>query len=135
LTARAELRRITQPRQVELSSFPSPAELADRTPANRDRAIHVIRITALIGVVVGHTVMATSVIRDNVLIWDNLLLAGVATLATIRWGLKDDGLICVATMVTALVTARVLAAGVQPSSDLVGHSAIRSMSRSRSTRV
>jgi Acyltransferase family len=54
-------------------AFPSPTELADRTPADRDRAIDVIRITALIGVVVGHTVMAASIIRNNVLIWDNLL--------------------------------------------------------------
>jgi hypothetical protein len=54
--------------------FPSPAELAARTPADRDRAIDVIRITALIGVVLGHTVMAVSIIRGNVLIWDNLLV-------------------------------------------------------------
>ena len=40
-----------------------------------------------------------------------LCVAGVATLAAIRWGLKDDGLICVATMVTALVAARALAEG------------------------
>jgi hypothetical protein len=39
-----------------------------------------------------------------------LCVAGVATLAAIRWGLKDDGLICVATM----VTARVLAETRQP---------------------
>ncbi len=39
-----------------------------------------------------------------------LCVAGVATLAAIKWGLKDDGLICVATMVAALVGARVLAA-------------------------
>ena len=80
----------THPRQVELRTrqrspisdapwvktqiaFPSPAELADRTPADRDRAIDVIRIISLIGVVVGHTVMAISVIRNHVLIWDNLL--------------------------------------------------------------
>lgn len=54
-------------------SFPGPAELAAATPADRDRAVDVMRITALIGVVAGHTVMATSVIRDGVLIWDNLL--------------------------------------------------------------
>ena len=54
-------------------SFPSPTELADRTPADRDRSIDVIRIISLIGVVVGHTVMATSVIRNGVLTWDNLL--------------------------------------------------------------
>lgn len=54
-------------------SFPGPAQLAAATPADRDRAVDVMRITALIGVVAGHTVMATSVIRDGVLIWDNLL--------------------------------------------------------------
>jgi hypothetical protein len=53
--------------------FPGPAELAARTTADRDRAIDVIRIAALIGVVVGHTVTATSTIRDGVLIWENLL--------------------------------------------------------------
>jgi Acyltransferase family len=53
--------------------FPSPADLDASTPADRDRAIDVIRITALIGVVVGHTVMAISIIRNGVLIWDNLL--------------------------------------------------------------
>lgn len=58
--------------------FPSPDELAVRTPADRDRAIDVIRITALVGVVVGHTVMATSVIRNDVLIWDNLLTTSTA---------------------------------------------------------
>ena len=54
-------------------AFPTPAELAERTPAERDRAIDVIRITSLVAVVVGHTVMAISVIRNDVLIWDNLL--------------------------------------------------------------
>ena len=53
--------------------FPSPADLDARTPADRDRAIDVIRIIALLGVVVGHTVMAISVIRNGVFIWENLL--------------------------------------------------------------
>lgn len=53
--------------------FPSPTELAAGTPADRDRAIDVIRISALVGVVIGHTVMAISIIRGGVLIWDNLL--------------------------------------------------------------
>lgn len=39
-----------------------------------------------------------------------LCVAGVATLASIKWGLKDNGLMCVATMVTALLGARALAA-------------------------
>lgn len=55
--------------------FPEPAEVEARTPPDRDRAIDVIRIAALIGVVVGHTVMATSTVRDDVFIWSNLLTA------------------------------------------------------------
>jgi hypothetical protein len=57
--------------------FPSPAEVEANTPATRDRAIDVIRIVSLVGVVVGHTIMATSIIRDDVLIWSNLLTASV----------------------------------------------------------
>src|ERR1700754_1250149 len=59
------------------SLFPSPAEVEANTPATRDRAIDVIRIVSLVGVVVGHTIMATSVIRDDVFIWSNLLTASV----------------------------------------------------------
>ncbi|WP_051288798.1 acyltransferase [Mycobacterium sp. URHD0025] len=55
--------------------FPCPAEVEAQTPADRDRAIDVIRIVSLIGVVFGHTVMATSTIRDDVFIWSNLLTA------------------------------------------------------------
>lgn len=55
--------------------FPRPAEVEASTPPGRDRAIDLIRISALIGVVVGHTVMATSMIRDDVFIWSNLLTA------------------------------------------------------------
>lgn len=57
--------------------FPSAAEIEARTPADRDRAIDVIRIGALLGVVAGHTIMATSIITDGVLIWDNLLTTSV----------------------------------------------------------
>lgn len=53
--------------------IPSAAELAAATPADRDRAVDVIRIVSLVGVVAGHTVMAISIIRDHVLVWDNLL--------------------------------------------------------------
>ncbi|ORB02729.1 acyltransferase [Mycolicibacter minnesotensis] len=67
-----------------LLGFPGPAELAAATPVERDRALDVMRITALVGVVAGHTVMATSVIRDGVLIWDNLLTATPA-LAGLTW--------------------------------------------------
>jgi surface polysaccharide O-acyltransferase-like enzyme len=64
--------------------FPGPAELAARTPVDRDRAVDVIRITALVGVVVGHTVMAISIISDRVLIWDNVL-ATSTTFAALTW--------------------------------------------------
>jgi hypothetical protein len=57
--------------------FPTPAEVEENTPVTRDRAIDVIRIVSLVGVVVGHTVMATSTIRDDVLLWTNLLTASV----------------------------------------------------------
>lgn len=56
-------------------NFPSPAEVAVATPATRDRAIDVIRIVSLLGVVAGHTLMATSTLRDDVFIWQNLLTA------------------------------------------------------------
>jgi uncharacterized membrane protein YcfT len=39
--------------------FPSPAEVEASTPATRDRAIDLIRIVSLVGVVLGHTIMAT----------------------------------------------------------------------------
>lgn len=55
--------------------FPTPAEVEAGTPASRDRAIDVIRIVSLVGVVFGHTIMATSTIRDDVFIWSNLLTA------------------------------------------------------------
>ncbi len=56
-----------------LVKFPDVAEVAASTPADRDRVLDVIRITSLVGVVLGHTVMAASIIRNHVLIWDNLL--------------------------------------------------------------
>jgi len=57
--------------------FPTPAEVAAQTSPDRDRAIDVIRIGSLLGVVLGHTVMATSIIADGVLHWDNLLTTSV----------------------------------------------------------
>ena len=38
-----------------------------------------------------------------------------AILAAVKWGLKDDGIYCVATMLTALVGARLLTHGPQSS--------------------
>jgi hypothetical protein len=57
--------------------FPSPAEVEANTVPTRDRAIDVIRIVSLVAVVVGHTVMATSIIADDVFFWTNLLTASV----------------------------------------------------------
>ncbi|MGX9670892.1 acyltransferase family protein [Mycobacterium sp. HM-7] len=57
--------------------FPSAAEIAQRTPADRDRAIDVIRIVSLVGVVAGHTIMATSIIDNGVFRWGNLLTTSV----------------------------------------------------------
>lgn len=59
------------------SGLPTATEVAAQTPPERDRAIDVIRISALAGVVVGHTVMATSIIDDEVFRWDNLLTTSV----------------------------------------------------------
>jgi hypothetical protein len=55
--------------------FPTPAQVDASTPATRDRAIDVVRIVSLVGVVLGHTIMATSTLRDDVFIWSNLLTA------------------------------------------------------------
>ncbi|OPX11567.1 acyltransferase [Mycobacterium sp. AT1] len=55
------------------SIFPTADAIEWATPANRDRAIDVIRIASLIGVVAGHTIMATSMIADGVFAWGNLL--------------------------------------------------------------
>ena len=62
---------------TQLLGFPTAAELEAVTPADRDRAIDVIRIVALVGVVAGHTIMATSIIVDGVFHWDNLLTTSV----------------------------------------------------------
>jgi len=61
-----------------LTKFPDVAEIAARTPTDRDRVLDVIRITSLIGVVLGHTVMAVSMIDNHVLLWGNLLTTSVA---------------------------------------------------------
>lgn len=43
-----------------------------------------------------------------------LCVAGAAVLAAVKWGLKDEGLICVSVMLTALVAARALAGAGAP---------------------
>ena len=58
---------------MPVTAFPTVAEVARATPPDRDRAIDVIRIAALLAVITGHTLMATSVITDEVFHWDNLL--------------------------------------------------------------
>lgn len=60
-----------------LTRFPDVAQMAARTPADRDRVLDVIRIVSLIGVVLGHTVMAVSMIDNQVLLWGNLLTTSV----------------------------------------------------------
>jgi hypothetical protein len=62
---------------VNAPLFPTPTEVEASTPATRDRAIDVIRIVSLVGVVVGHTIMAVSTLRDDVFVWDNLLTASM----------------------------------------------------------
>jgi hypothetical protein len=57
--------------------FPTAAEIEANTPPDRDRAIDVIRIAALVGVVAGHTIMATSIIDDGVFRWGNVLTTSV----------------------------------------------------------
>lgn len=66
---------VATPARKAASLFPTPAEVEAATPAGRDRAIDVIRIVSLVGVVFGHTIMATSTIRDGVFVWSNLLTA------------------------------------------------------------
>jgi hypothetical protein len=39
-----------------------------------------------------------------------LCVAGLATLVSVKWGLKDQGLYCVAVMLAALVAARMMSA-------------------------
>ncbi|GAC1650280.1 MAG: hypothetical protein NVS4B6_25770 [Mycobacterium sp.] len=43
-----------------------------------------------------------------------LCIAGASTLASVGWGLKDQGLYCVAVMLIALVAARRLASSRAP---------------------
>lgn len=57
--------------------FPSPAAVETQTPPDRDRAIDVIRIVALLGVIVGHTVMATSLVDGDSFVWGNILTLSV----------------------------------------------------------
>src|ERR1700694_5487249 len=54
---------------VNAPLFPTPTEVEASTPATRDRAIDIIRIVSLVGVVVGHTIMAVSTLRDDVFVW------------------------------------------------------------------
>lgn len=70
-----------------LLGFPDAAELAASTPADRDRVLDVIRITSLVGVVLGHTAMAISIIRNHVLIWDNMLTTS-AVFQSLTWLLQ-----------------------------------------------
>ena len=69
---------------MPIAAFPTVADVTAATPVDRDRAIDVIRITALVGVVIGHTVMATSIIRGGVFYWENLLTTA-AVFQALTW--------------------------------------------------
>ncbi|GAS98017.1 acyltransferase [Mycolicibacterium canariasense] len=69
---------------MPVTAFPSVAEVASATPPDRDRALDVIRIVSLLGVIAGHTVMATSIITDEVFHWDNLLTTS-AVFQALTW--------------------------------------------------
>jgi hypothetical protein len=60
-----------------------------------------------------------------------LCVAGAAILAAVKWGLKDDGLVCVAVMLTALLAARALAAALLPQ----GGAATRALGRALGIRA
>ncbi|MEZ0051657.1 hypothetical protein ABIA30_002665 [Mycobacterium sp. MAA66] len=62
---------------MTVRAFPTAADIEARTPPERDRALDVIRIVSLVGVVFGHTVMATSIIAGGVFRWGNLLTESV----------------------------------------------------------
>lgn len=70
-----------------MALFPSPADIAEQTPATRDRAIDVIRIVSLVAVVLGHTIMAVSTVRDGVFVWGNLL-ESLPALGALTWLLQ-----------------------------------------------
>ncbi len=69
--------RDTRHAPIFRGAFPTAAEVEASTPPERDRALDVIRIAALVGVVAGHTIMATSVIDHGVFRWGNLLTTSV----------------------------------------------------------
>jgi hypothetical protein len=48
--------------------------------------------------------------RRGAVVGTLLCVAGAAILAAVKWGLKDDGLVCVSVMLAALVVARALTA-------------------------
>ena len=83
--------------------------------------VQVVLMTALVGVLF----VALRPLENNPLPgWDGgfvaapglrsaavgtlLCLAAAATLVSVKWGLKDDGLVCVAVMLAALIGARLL---------------------------
>jgi hypothetical protein len=56
-------------------------------------------------------------------------IAGAATLASVGWGLKDQGLYCVAAMLAALVAARRLADDKAPHSGSISSNSERGNAR------
>jgi hypothetical protein len=60
-----------------------------------------------------------------------LCVAGAAILAAVKWGLKDEGLACVAVMLAALLAARLLAGARPPQ----GQGATRALGRALGIRA
>jgi len=91
--------------------FPTAAEIEANTPPERDRAIDVIRIAALVGVVVGHTIMATNIVTDGVRPLENaplpLWAGGCVALAGVR-STAVGVLLCIAVPAAPPVTAPAL---------------------------
>ena len=76
-------------------------------------------------------VPAITSVRRGTAVGVLLCVAGAAILAAVKWGLKDDGLVCVAVMLTALLAARALAAARLPQ----GGTATRALGRASGIRA
>jgi hypothetical protein len=98
-----------------------------RFPGQPHLVVLAIVQVALMAILVSVTFVALRPLENNPLpLWDGgyvgapglrsatvgalLCVAGAATLASCAWGLKDEGLWCVAIILTGLVGARLLAA-------------------------
>lgn len=89
-------------------------------------ALSVIQLSIMVAVVAVLFVLLRPLENDPLAGWDGaaftgtgprsatigtlLCLAGAATLASVKWGLKDDGIGCVVVVLAALIGARLLCA-------------------------